>query len=217
MSSRIEPEALLGCYRAGIYPMAESRHSDRVFLVDPAHRGILPLDGFRVPSRLARTIRSDRFDVRIDQDFRAIMRACAEATPDRRETWINDDILAVYAELHDRGFAHSVECRQGDALVGGLYGVSLGAAFFGESMFSRVADASKVALVHLVGRLIVGGYQLLDTQDYTDHIAQFGALRVTRAEFRKRLTRALKGAGDFFKLPEEVTGAQLLQSMAQTS
>jgi leucyl/phenylalanyl-tRNA--protein transferase len=197
--------------------MAESRDSDRLFLVDPTERGILPLERFHVPSRLARTIRGDPLRVTVDRAFEAVMRACAEPRGGRDETWINADILNLYCQLHQRGQAHSVECWEGEALVGGLYGVSLAGAFFGESMFSRTRDASKIALVHLAGRLIAGGYVLLDAQFYTPHLGQFGAEITPRAAFRKKLTEALAANGDFFALPGETTGAQALQSIAQRS
>lgn len=217
MSTRLGPDELLDCYRIGVFPMAETRRSDGVYLVDPTERGVIPLDKFHVPSRLARTLRREPFRITHDQVFGDVMRLCAESAPDRRETWINDEILRLYGILHARGHAHSIECWQGERLVGGLYGVSLGAAFFGESMFSRETDASKIALVALVARLRVGGFRLLDAQFQTDHLAQFGAETLTRAQFRKRLQAALSETGDFSKMPDGVSGAQLLQSIAQTS
>ncbi len=217
MSASIGPDDLLDCYRRGVFPMAETRASTQLFLVDPVERGVLPLDRFHVPRRLARTVRRDPFRVSVDEAFGDVMGLCAENAPDRDETWINADILALYGELHARGFAHSVECWDGDALVGGLYGVSLGAAFFGESMFSRATDASKIALVHLVARLTVGGYRLLDAQFHTDHLAQFGIETVPRATFKRRLQAALGARGDFFAMPSGLSGAQLLQSIAHTS
>jgi len=217
MSAHLSPDDLLDFYRRGVFPMAETRDAAQLFLVDPAERGVFPLDRFHVPKRLARTVRSDRFRVTKDQAFDQIMRLCAEAAPDREETWINDDILDLYGALHHRGHAHSVECWENGTLVGGLYGVSLGAAFFGESMVSRATDASKVALVHLVARLIAGQYRLLDAQFYTAHLAQFGALVISRAAFRRQLQRALAMTGNFNALPEEASGAQVLQSIAHTS
>lgn len=217
MTARFGPDDLLDCYRRGVFPMAESRDSTRLFLVDPAERGVLPLSGFHVPRRLARTVRRNPFRITIDLAFEDVMRACAEGGPGRADTWINADIVDLYGELHRRGHAHSVECRVGDALVGGLYGVSLQGAFFGESMFSRHDDASKVALVHLVARLKAGGFRLLDAQFHTEHLAQFGLETITRQAFRQRLRAALVVDADFRKLAPDTPGAQLLQSIAHTS
>lgn len=211
------PAELLDCYRRGVFPMAEAREDRRLFLIDPEKRGVLPLDGFHVPHRLARTIRSERYVVAVDQDFSAVLRACAAAFPGREDTWINDPIIGLYERLHQMGFAHSIECRRDGDLVGGLYGVSLGATFFGESMFSRARDASKVALVYLVARLIAGGYTLLDSQFWTPHLGQFGAIEMDRAEFKRRLDDALKRHADFARMPTGIAGSQLLQSITQTS
>lgn len=182
----IDPELLLRAYALGWFPMGTGRHG-RIEWFSPDPRGILPLDGFRVPSRLARVVRQGRFDVRIDTAFEAVMRACAA----RDETWITEDILASYVALHRLGFGHSVETWQDGVLVGGLYGVSIGGAFFGESMFHTVTDASKVALVALVERLHARGYVLLDTQWVTPHLAQFGGVEIHRAEYLERLSAAL--------------------------
>jgi leucyl/phenylalanyl-tRNA---protein transferase len=217
MNIRLGPDELLDCYRRGVFPMAETRDSDSLFLVDPKERGVIPLDAFHVPSRLARTIRRNPFRIAHDTAFTEVMRLCAEPVAGRAETWINADILRLYATLHARGHAHSIECWDGDELVGGLYGVSLGAAFFGESMFSRATDASKIALVALVARLIVGDFRLLDAQFQTDHLAQFGATTISRATFRKRLAAALAETGEFARMPDGQAGAQLLQSIAHTS
>jgi leucyl/phenylalanyl-tRNA---protein transferase len=187
----LSPEILLRAYRAGIFPMAESADDPELFWVDPKRRGILPLDRFHVPRRLRRVVRQERFEVRVDSDFAATLTACAEATEKRPNTWINEEIVRLYSALHRRGAAHSVEAWQAGALVGGLYGVSLGGAFFGESMFSRVADASKVALVHLVALMRTGGYSLLDVQFVTSHLSQFGALEVPRAQYHRLLAEAL--------------------------
>jgi leucyl/phenylalanyl-tRNA---protein transferase len=189
---RLTPEILLKAYQAGIFPMAESADDPELFWVDPERRGILPLDGFHLPRRLARVIRQDKFEVCVDRDFAGTMAACAEATEKRPNTWINGEIVRLYTALHRMDAAHSVECWQADALVGGLYGVSIGGAFFGESMFSRVTDASKVALVHLVALLRQGGYRLLDMQFVTPHLAQFGAAEVSRAQYRRLLADALR-------------------------
>ncbi len=208
-------EELLACYRRGVFPMADAREDERVFLIDPQRRGVIPLDGFHVSKRLARTVRSDRFAVTVDQDFHAVLEACAEAAPGRTETWINHSIQNMYEALHRQGRAHSVEVRLDGVLVGGLYGVSLGSAFFGESMFSRARDASKVALVHLVARLIAGGYRLLDTQFLTEHLTQFGTVEISRQVYRRRLDAALAVEGDFYRF--DGAGAAALQEISQAS
>jgi len=174
MSARFGPQELLGCYARGVFPMADAREDDRIFLIDPERRGVIPLDRFHISRRLARTVRSDPFEIRIDTAFSEVVEACATAEG-RAETWINRPIERMYADLFALGHAHSVECWRDDELVGGLYGVSLRGAFFGESMFSRARDASKVALVHLVARLKMTGFVLLDAQFMTEHLAQFGA------------------------------------------
>jgi leucyl/phenylalanyl-tRNA--protein transferase len=203
----LTPEILLRAYAVGLFPMAETADDPDVFWVDPEHRGVLPLDGFHLPRRLARRIRNNPFAVTVDTDFAAVMAACAERTADRRETWINGQIRDLYGRLFAMGHAHSVECRLDGRLVGGLYGVHLGAAFFGESMFTRVTDASKVALVHLVARLRKGGFRLLDTQFVTDHLAGFGTIEVPKAQYRRLLARAVAVPAD---LPPEMTDAEAL-------
>ena len=208
---------LIACYQRGVFTMADARDDERIFLIDPDRRGVIPLRGFHVPHRLARTVRGDAFQVRIDTAFEAVIEACAEARPGRMETWINAPIQALYGELYARGLAHSVECWVDGDLVGGLYGVTLGAAFFGESMFSLARDSSKVALIHLVARLIVGRYQLLDTQFLTGHLSQFGAQDIPRAHYRKRLVQALAGDADFDRLPAYADGASVLQAISQAS
>jgi leucyl/phenylalanyl-tRNA--protein transferase len=210
-------EDLVECYARGVFPMAEARDDERVFLVDPELRGVLPLDGFHVPHRLARTVRSDRFEVRIDTVFAEVVDACATERPGREDTWINPAIRGMYQGLFACGLAHSVECWREERLVGGLYGVALGGAFFGESMFSDARDASKVALVHLVGRLKAGGYRLLDAQFLTEHLTQFGALEIPRAEYHGLLEAALPAEGDFFALGPRASGAQALQAITQAS
>jgi leucyl/phenylalanyl-tRNA---protein transferase len=194
---RLTPEILLAAYAAGIFPMAETADDPELFWVDPDHRGILPLASFHVPHRLRRVIRQRRFDVACDTEFEAVIRGCAQSTEKRPNTWINDEIVRLYTTLFARGAAHSVECRYQGMLVGGLYGVSIGAAFFGESMFSRETDASKVALVHLVARLKAGGYRLLDTQFLTPHLAQFGAVEISRAHYHRLLAAALSYRASF--------------------
>jgi len=190
-SPRLTPEILLRAYAEGLFPMAERRGDPTLYWVSPDKRGIIPLDAFHVPRRLARTMRSGAFTITSDRTFRTVMEACAAPGPGREESWINSEILRLYTALHISGHAHSVECWQGDRLVGGLYGVRLGAAFFGESMFSRVRDASKVALVHLVEGLTRGGFILLDTQFITAHLARFGALEIPRQQYLRRLHDAL--------------------------
>ncbi|MGH7098325.1 MAG: leucyl/phenylalanyl-tRNA--protein transferase [Stellaceae bacterium] len=194
---RLTPEILLSAYATGIFPMAESADDLELFWVEPKRRGILPLDAFHVPHKLRRAVRHDRFAVRADSAFTAVMEGCAEMSDKRPNTWINGEILRLYTALHRQGAAHSVECWRDGALVGGLYGVSLGAAFFGESMFSRETDASKVALVHLAARLRHGGYRLLDTQFLTPHLAQFGGIEIARGRYRRLLAAALSGAAVF--------------------
>jgi leucyl/phenylalanyl-tRNA--protein transferase len=196
VGARIEltPEILLEAYAGGIFPMAESAEDPELFWVDPRRRGIIPLDALHVPRRLQRVIRQGRFAVRCDTAFAQAMRGCAEASEKRPNTWINDKILQLYGALFSRGFAHSVECWQDEQLVGGLYGVSLGAAFFGESMFHRVRDASKVALVHLVERLRARGYELLDTQATTAHLRRFGCVEIPAAQYLKLLQSAMTKA-----------------------
>ncbi len=187
----VTPELVLRAYRAGLFPMAETRRGNRLYWLDPERRGVLPLDRFHAPRRLLRTVRSGPYTVTSDQDFPGVIAACASSAPGREDTWINPDIERLFGALHQLGHAHSVECWWEGALVGGLYGVSLGGAFFGESMFSRARDASKVALVHLVARLRAGGYQLLDTQFTTSHLEQFGTEEVPRDEYKRLLSAAV--------------------------
>jgi leucyl/phenylalanyl-tRNA--protein transferase len=198
--SMINPEELLLAYRLGIFPMAESRNADEVLWVRPHERGIIPLDKFHVPRRLARVMRSGRYQISVNRAFGEIIRGCAESQPDRRETWINQPIIEVFEALHRRGFAHSVEVWHQGELAGGLYGLSLGAAFFAESKFSRMRDASKVALVHLAARLTAGNYLLLDAQFPNPHLEQFGAAAVTDERFQFLLSQALARTGDFYSL-----------------
>jgi leucyl/phenylalanyl-tRNA---protein transferase len=188
-----------------------------VFLVDPARRGILPLDGLRVSRRLARTVRSDRFEVRIDSDFSAVVAACAAPRAGRMETWINEPIQRMCEALFERGVAHSVEAWREGRMVGGLYGLALGGAFFGESMFTTERDASKVALTHLVARLKVGGFRLLDTQFLTEHLASLGAAEISRADYARRLAAALEVEAEFGRFNRYAGGAAAMQVINQAS
>ena len=208
----ITPDVLLKAYACGIFPMAESADDPALYWIEPEMRGIIPLDTFHVPSRLARTLRSTSFTVRINRNFEAVIEACAEPKRDRARTWINNRIRRIYRALHAHGHCHSVEVYDGETLVGGLYGVALGRAFFGESMFHRARDASKIALVHLVARLRAGGYRLLDTQFVTDHLRSFGAVEVPKRRYHRLLEEALAGDGDFGALPlnRPVSGEEAL-------
>lgn len=211
------PDDLIACYRRGVFPMGQSRDDDGVFLVDPEWRCILPLDRFHISRRLKRTLRQDRFGFTIDRDFTAVMEGCAAPGPDRDDTWINDDIRALYTNLFHRGLAHSVETRLDGVLVGGLYGVALNGAFFGESMFSRTTDASKVALVQLVARLRFGGFKVLDAQFVTTHLEQFGAQTLPRRIFHALLGAALDAPSDFQALPDDTSGADLIEIIEAAS
>jgi leucyl/phenylalanyl-tRNA--protein transferase len=190
-SFEVTPDLMLRAYRAGLFPMAETRLGDRLYWLDPEQRGVLPLDSFHLPHRLLRTVLSGAFEVAADQDFAATIAACADAAPGREDTWINAEIERLFIELHRLGHAHSVECRQHGELVGGLYGVVLGGVFFGESMFSRARDASKVALAHLVVSLRLGGFRLLDTQFVTRHLTQFGAIEIPRDAYKALLAASV--------------------------
>ena len=190
-SSGLTPDILLQAYASGLFPMAESRDDPTLFWVSPEMRGIFPLDGFHIPKRLARTVRADKFAVTTDTAFAEVMQACAAPAPHRMETWINDEIVRLYTALHAGGHAHSIETWFEGKLAGGLYGVHLNGAFFGESMFSRRTDASKVALVHLIARLKIGGFTLLDAQFLTQHLARFGAVEIPREDYLAKLADAL--------------------------
>ncbi|MCB4821790.1 leucyl/phenylalanyl-tRNA--protein transferase [Roseicella aerolata] len=199
----ITPDLMLRAYRAGLFPMAESRRGDRLYWLDPERRGVIPLDqGFHLPKRLLRTVLSGPYRVTADADFAGAIAGCAAPAPGREDTWINPEIEFLFLSLHRQGHAHSVEVWQGDALVGGLYGVVLGSAFFGESMFSRARDASKVALVHLVARLRLGGFTLLDSQFLTEHLSQFGAHEIPRAEYKRRLAQAVMAQAAWLPSPD---------------
>ena len=214
--AQFDARDLLACYARGVFPMADAREDERVFLIDPERRGVLPLEGFHVSHRLARTVRGDPFEIRTDTAFREVVRACAESGPGRLETWINHPIEDLYVQLHEIGHAHSVECWRDGTLVGGLYGVALAGAFFGESRFSRARDASKVALTHLVGRLILGGFRLLDAQFMTDHLTQFGAVEISRLDYHRRLALALSAEADFQRAGA-AGGVDALQAISQAS
>jgi len=193
----LTPDMLLRAYSIGVFPMAEDRDDPELVWVDPRMRGIIPMSKFHVPRRLRRTVRSGAFEVTFDKDFAGVIEGCAEATEGRPRTWINSRIVDLYTSLHFKGHGHSVECWRDGNLVGGLYGISLKGVFFGESMFSRETDASKVALVHLAAKLSVGGYAFIDTQFITKHLSRFGAIEVPRNEYRGLLAAALKFDSDF--------------------
>lgn len=213
----LTPQLLLGAYASGIFPMAESRHDPDLYWIDPDVRGIIPLEKFHIPRRLRKTLRTSPFEIRCNSDFIGTVRGCAEPQGDRPETWINDEIERLYNTLHEMGFAHSVECWHDGSLVGGLYGVSLSGAFFGESMFSRERDASKIALCHLAARLRKAGFALLDSQFVTDHLTQFGAEEIDRTDYKQRLASALKIDADFQPELSDEEFETFIQSTTQTS
>ncbi|MBV9250692.1 MAG: leucyl/phenylalanyl-tRNA--protein transferase [Acetobacteraceae bacterium] len=197
----ITPDLMLRAYRHGLFPMAETRRGDRLYWLDPERRGVLPLDRFHISRRLLRTVLTGGFQIAVDQDFPATIAGCATPVPGREDTWINPQIERLFTELHHLGYAHSVEVRHEGDLVGGLYGVAIGGVFFGESMFSFVRDASKVALVHLVARLRLGEYRLLDTQFVTAHLAQFGAEEIPRPTYKALLSTALEAPAQWLADP----------------
>jgi leucyl/phenylalanyl-tRNA--protein transferase len=211
----ITPEVLLKAYACGIFPMAESAEDPGLYWIEPELRGVLPLEEFHISDRLARTVKSDRFEIRVDADFEAVIDGCAAPAAGRAKTWINGRIRRLYRELFEVGRCHTVECWRGGRLVGGLYGVRLNGAFFGESMFHTETDASKVALVHLVARLKRGGFRLLDTQFVTDHLRRFGAVETPRRDYHRLLERALRVEADFFtwRKGERVSGAEVLAAL----
>ena len=214
-SARVEitPEILLRAYAAGIFPMAEDADDPGLFWIEPQQRGTFPLDAIHVPRRLARTVRADHFEIRIDSDFEGVIAGCAAPAEDRDRTWINARIRRLYGELFDLGHCHTVEAWRDGRLAGGLYGVMLGAAFFGESMFHRERDASKVAFVHLAARLKAGGFKLLDAQFVTEHLARFGAVEMGRRDYKRLLGRAIDAEGDWWVWPrgETVPGRMALE------
>jgi leucyl/phenylalanyl-tRNA--protein transferase len=205
----ITPQVLLKAYSCGIFPMAESADDPALYWIEPQHRGVLPLDDFHIPRRLLRTVRSTPFTVKVDSDYDRVIDGCAAPREGRMSTWINTRIRALYRELFDLGACHTVEVWDGDDIVGGLYGVALKSAFFGESMFSTERDASKIALVHLAARLVHGGFTLLDTQFVTDHLRQFGTIELDRGTFQAKLEQALDKDADFFALARDATGADV--------
>ena len=213
----LSPDLLLRAYAIGIFPMAESRDAAEIHWVEPTQRGIIPLESFHVPRSLRKVVRKGDFTVTVDQAFEGVIDGCAEPKKGRDDTWINPTIRRLYVELHRMGHAHSVECWREDKLMGGLYGVALGGAFFGESMFARAPDASKVALVHLVAILREGNFRLLDTQFVTDHLEQFGAIEVTRDAYRERLNRAINIVCQFAGAPSSEELEAVLQSSSHTS
>ena len=208
----ITPDILLRAYSIGLFPMAESASDPSLFWVDPEERGIFPLDGLVISRGLAKLVRSDKFEIRVDSDFEAVIDGCAEAARGRESTWINKRIRDLYGSLFESGHVHTIEAWKDEALVGGLYGVAIGAAFFGESMFHRVTDASKVALVHLAARLVGGGYVLLDTQFVTDHLATLGAIAIPKQAYHLLLADAVARRADFWKMPkgETISGVRAL-------
>jgi leucyl/phenylalanyl-tRNA--protein transferase len=215
--STITPQILLKAYAAGIFPMAESAEDNALYWVEPEERGIFPLDGLHISHSLRKRVRRRPFDIRVDTAFPQVISACAEKKPDRRTTWINQRIKSLYGQLFKMGCCHSVECWQEGELVGGLYGVRIGAAFFGESMFSHATDASKVALVHLVARLKAGGFQLLDAQFTTPHLETLGARTVSRADYHLLLERAIDQDADFFKFNGDRDAETVLRLASKVS
>ncbi len=215
--SRLTTDLLLQAYRIGYFPMAEDRFAREVFWVRPDIRGIIPLDGFHIPKSLKKTVRREPYRITIDRAFDAVMEGCAMPQSHRWQTWINAQILDAYQSLHRQGHAHSIEAWDGDQLVGGLYGVSIGGAFFGESMFSTATDASKICLVYLLARLRVGGYRLLDTQFQNDHLKQFGTREIKADAYQTLLQDALSVDADYSSLSSDASGSTILQSITQTS
>lgn len=210
-------ELLLRAYRCGIFPMAEARASDELYWIEPKIRGIIPLEAFHLPHSLARLIRKGKFRVTVNTAFGKVIRACASPEAGREETWINEDIIDLYTRLHAEGLAHSIECWDLGELAGGLYGVALGSAFFGESMFSLKRDASKVALAATVARLRAGSFTLFDVQFVTPHLQRFGAVKVAREKYLMLLQEALAGKAEFMKLPVDASPQRMLQEIAHTS
>ena len=213
----ITPQVLLKAYACGIFPMAEDAKKNEIYWIEPEKRGIIPLESAHIPKRLAKTIRQNKFEIHIDRSFEGVIEACGSKEAGRDSTWINNQIKELYKELFNSGYCHTVETWYEGKLVGGLYGVHLGGAFFGESMFSLMRDASKVALAYLMARLIYGKFQLLDTQFVTDHLKTFGAKEVYRDQFQRLLENALSHSADFSSLPEDSSPSTVLQLINQTS
>jgi leucyl/phenylalanyl-tRNA--protein transferase len=209
----ITPQVLLKAYSCGIFPMAESADDPALYWIEPQQRGVLPLDKLHIPRRLLRTVRSTPFTIKIDTDYEAVIEGCAKPRPGRMSTWINARIRALYRDLFRLGACHTVEVWNGDEIVGGLYGVALKSAFFGESMFSTERDASKIALVHLIARLMQGGFTLLDTQFVTDHLRQFGTVELDRSSFQAQLEIALQKDANFYAMPPDASGADVVGAL----
>jgi len=217
--NKITADLLVHAYAQGIFPMAETATSPDIYWVEPEQRGIIPLESFHLPRKLIKKIRQNPFEIRIDTSFIRVIEGCAATgeRQERQETWINQQIISLYHQLFDEGYVHTVECWQGNDMVGGLYGVAIGGAFCGESMFHTVTDASKVALAYLVARLKAGGYSLLDTQFITPHLSQFGAIEIPRHDYKARLQEALKAEGDFYYLDVSSPAETILHFLTQTS
>ncbi|MBB3899633.1 leucyl/phenylalanyl-tRNA--protein transferase [Roseococcus suduntuyensis] len=211
----ITPELMLRAYRIGLFPMAESRDAQTLYWLDPEQRGVIPLEEFHLPRRLARRVRQAPYVITADREFEAVIDACAAPRPNSTDSWINEEIRRLFLALHNQGHAHSLEAWRDGTLVGGLYGVALGGAFFGESMFSRADDASKIALVHLVARLRLGGFTLLDAQFQTEHLAQFGTREVPRTLYKQLLTEAVEKPARFLATPEPALLTAELERMRQ--
>ena len=215
--SIITPQVLLKAYSVGVFPMAESADDPALYWIEPDERGVLPLDGFHISHSLKKSVRHAEFEIRVDTAFERVMQHCAEKTSDRKDTWINTRILKLYGQLHKMGCCHSVESWRGGELVGGLYGLRLGAAFFGESMFARTTDASKVALVHLVARLNFGGFKLLDAQFVNDHLKQFGCFKLSKQEYRPVLDTATEADANFFAFKNDKDVEEVLRLASPSS
>ena len=214
---KLTPQYVLQAYEHGLFPMAEGRNNNKILWVDPDLRGIVPLEAVHVPRRLARTLRQNRFKISSDKAFRTVLENCATATPGRETTWINSEIVSLYCALFEMGYAHSLEAWKNGKLVGGLYGISIKGAFFGESMYSHATDSSKITLLYLVHHLKDVGYSLLDTQFLSNHLARFGGIEIPRVEYRQRLSDALDCNTEFYPLPTELDGNTVLQSITHTS
>ena len=211
------PEILLNAYRCGVFPMAKSKNAKELYWIDPPHRGVIPLDKVHISRSLRKTIQLEQFEIRVDSNFDLVIKSCAEKTTKRDTTWINRQITRLYSELFEMGFCHTIEAWKNGKLVGGLYGVALNGAFFGESMFYRVTNSSKVALIYLIARLIHGKFRLLDTQFYSPHLMNFGAIEIVRAKFFEKLNQSMETSGDFSKLSEFTTGNKILQIIDEHS